>query len=91
MAGGGGFVEWSAMFVEPLFQLLSGFATVAFASAAFLGFIRNHESATFFTLAAGASAFLLFFHLPDSPIQLVLICLITGIVDIACIVPKMRR
>jgi hypothetical protein len=79
------------MFVEPLFLLLAGFATVAFASAAFLGFIRNHESATFFTLAAGATTSLLFFHLPSSPIQLVLICLITGIADIACIAPRMRR
>ena len=79
------------MFVEPLFLVLAGFATVAFASAAFLGFIRNHESATFFTVAAGATTFLLFFHLPDSPIQLVLICLITGIADIACIAPRVRR
>jgi hypothetical protein len=78
------------MFVEPLFLLLSGFATVAFASAAFLAFIRNHESATFFTLAAGATAFLLFFRLPETPIQLVLICLITGIADIACSAPKTR-
>ncbi len=79
------------MFVEPLFVLLVGFASVAFASAAFLGFIRNHESATFFTLAAGATTFLIFFHLPKTPIELVLICLITGIADVACIAPRTRR
>ena len=54
------------MFVEPIFLLLAGFATVAFVSAAFLGFIRNDPSALFFTLAAGATSFLLFVQLPQN-------------------------
>jgi len=79
------------MFVEPIFLLLAGFATVAFVSAAFLGFIRNDPSALFFTLAAGATSFLLFVQLPQNPTQLVVICLLTGIADIACIAPRPRR
>jgi len=79
------------MFVEPLFLLLAGFATAAFVSAAFLSFIRNDPSAFFFTLAAGATSFLIFVHLPRSPIELMMICLVTGVADILCATPRMRR
>ena len=79
------------MFVEPIFLLLAGFATVAFVSAAFLSFIRNDPSALFFTLAASATSFLLFVQLPQNPTQLVVICLLTGIADVACIAPRARR
>ncbi len=71
------------MLIEPLFSLLAGFAAVAFASAACLEFIRNRESATFFSVAAGATAYLVFMHLPDTPVQVVLICVLTGIADVA--------
>ena len=79
------------MYVEPLFLLLAGFATAAFISAAFLSFIRNDPSAFFFTLAAGATSSLFFVHLPRSPIELMLICLVTGVADILCATPRTRR
>lgn len=79
------------MFVEPLFLLLAGFATAAFISAAFIGFIRNDPSAFFFTLAAGATSFLFFVHLPRSPIELVVICVVTGIADVACATSRRSR
>jgi hypothetical protein len=85
------FVEWSAMFVEPLFLALAGFATVAFVSAAFLSFIRNDSSALFFTLAAGATSSLFFLSLPRSPVELVLICAVTGIADVACATSRRSR
>src|SRR5581483_11795450 len=79
------------MFAEPLFLLLAGFATAAFVSAAFLSFIRNDPSALFFTLAAGATSSLFFLNLPRSPFELVLICAITGIADIACATSRRSR
>ena len=79
------------MFVEPLFLVLAGFATVAFVSAAFLSFIRNEPSAFFFTLAAGATSSLFFLSLPRSPIELVLICVVTGIADVACATSRRAR
>ena len=79
------------MFVEPLFLILAGFATVAFISAAFLSFIRNDPSAFFFTLAAGATSSLFFVHLPSHPLELVLICVVTGIADVACATSRRSR
>ena len=79
------------MFVEPLFLALAGFATVAFVSAAFLSFIRNDSSALFFTLAAGATSSLFFLSLPRSPVELVLICAVTGIADVACATSRRSR
>ncbi|PYQ58488.1 MAG: hypothetical protein DMF58_15150 [Acidobacteria bacterium] len=79
------------MIVGPLFLLLAGFATAAFVSAAFLSFIRNDPSSLFFTLAAGATSSLLFLQLPRNPIELVLICLLTGIADVACATSRRSR
>ena len=79
------------MYVEPLFLLLAGFATAAFISAAFLSFIRNDPSAFFFTLAAGATSSLFFVHLPRSPIELIVICVVTGIADVACATSRRSR
>ena len=79
------------MFVEPLFFVLTGFATVAFVSAAFLSFIRNDPSALFFTLAAGATSSLFFLNLPRSPLELVMICAVTGIADVACATSRRLR
>jgi len=76
------------MFVEPLFMLLAGFATAAFVSAAFLSFILNDPSALFFTLAAGATSSLFFIQLPRNPLELALICVLTGIADIACVTSR---
>lgn len=79
------------MYIEPLFTILAGFATAAFISAAFLSFIRNDPSAFFHTLAAGAASSLFFLNLPRSPLELVLICAITGIVDVACVTSRRSR
>jgi hypothetical protein len=79
------------MIVGPLFLLLAGFATAAFVSAAFLSFIRNDPSSLFFILAAGATSSLLFLQLPRNPIELVLICLLTGIADVACATSRRSR
>ena len=49
--------------------------------------LDNRTVVLFATVAAIAG----FFRLPDTPIQLVLICVITGIADIACIAPKTTR
>ena len=76
---------------EPLFMLLAGFATAVFVSAAFLSFIRNDPSAFFFGLAAGATSSLFFVNLPRSPLELVLICAITGVADIACVTTRRPR
>jgi hypothetical protein len=79
------------MMFEPLFQLLTGFATAAFVSAAFLSFIKNDPSTLFFTLAAGATGSLFLVNLPRSPLELVLICAITGIADVACATSRRPR
>jgi hypothetical protein len=79
------------MYVEPLFLLLAGFATAAFISAAFLSFIRNDPSAFFFTLAAGATSALFFVHLPRNPLELIVICLVTGIADVLCATSRRSR
>jgi len=76
---------------EPIFLLLAGFATAAFASAAFLSFIRNDPSALFFTLAAGATSSLFLLNLPRSPLELVLICVLTGVADVACVTSRRSR
>lgn len=79
------------MYIEPLFMVLAGFATVAFISAAFLSFIRNDPSAFFHTLAAGATSSLFLLNLPRSPLELVMICVITGIADVACVTSRRSR
>jgi len=76
---------------EPIFLLLAGFATAAFVSAAFLSFIRNDPSALFFTLAAGATSSLFLLNLPRSPLELVLICVLTGVADVACVTSRRSR
>lgn len=67
------------MFIEPFFSFLTGLAALAFASAAYLEFIGGYRSAGFDVIAAGASASLLFFHLPSSNFEILVICLSTAV------------
>jgi len=71
--------------VEPLFHFLVGSASVAFTGAALVGYIAHQRSAISFTTAAGATAFLFLFHLPETPTQILLICLTTAIAELAAV------
>jgi hypothetical protein len=71
------------MSIQPLFSLFAGSATLVFACAACLGLIRNRKSAFFFTLAAGATAFLFLIDLPRTSIEIVQICALAAVADIA--------
>ncbi len=73
------------MSVEPLFHLLVGSASVAFTGAALVGYIAHQKSAVFFTTAAGATAFLFLMHLPETPTQILLICLSTAVAELAAV------
>ncbi|PYQ51546.1 MAG: hypothetical protein DMF59_07505 [Acidobacteria bacterium] len=75
----------TAMVFEPLFHFLVGSASVAFTGAALVGYIAHQRSAFFFTTAAGVTAFLFFFHLPETPTQILLICLTTAIAELAAV------
>lgn len=79
------------MFLEPFFSFLTGLAALAFASAAYLEFIGGHRSAIFDIGAAGASGFLLFFHLPSSTLQILLICLFTAVAELMVTHGESRR
>jgi hypothetical protein len=70
------------MMIEPFFSFLTGMAALVFASAAYLEFLGGHRSAMFDTVAAGASASLLFLHLPRSTYEILLICLFTAIAEL---------
>jgi hypothetical protein len=71
--------------VEPLFHFLVGSASAAFTGAALVGYIAHQKSAVFFTIAAGATAFLFPVHLPETPTQILLICLSTAIAELAAV------
>ena len=73
------------MLVEPVFHFLVGSASVAFTSAALVGYIANQKSAFFFTTAAGATAFLFLVHMPETPTQILLICLSTAVAELAAV------
>ena len=75
----------SSMLVEPLFHLLVGSASVAFTGAALVGYIANQKSAFFFTTAAFATAFLFLVHMPETPTQILVICLTTAIAELAAV------
>ena len=73
------------MMVEPLFHFLVGSASAAFTGAALVGYIAHQRSAVFFTTAAGATAFLFTVHMPETPTQILLICLSTAIAELAAV------
>ena len=73
------------MVFEPLFHFLVGSASVAFTGAALVGYIAHQKSAFFFTTAAGATAFLFLVHLPETPTQILLICLTTAVAELAAV------
>jgi len=70
------------MLIEPFFSFLTGLAALAFASAAYLEFVGGQRAASFDTIAAGVSASLLFFHLPSSTFEILLICLFTAVAEL---------
>ncbi len=69
------------MVIEPFFSFLTGLAALAFGSAAYLEFVSG-RSAIFDIVAAGASASLLFLHLPRSTVEILLICLFTAVAEL---------
>jgi hypothetical protein len=71
--------------LEPLFHFLVGSASVAFTGAALVGYIAHQKSALFFTTAAGATAFLFLVHLPETPTQILVICLTTAVAELAAV------
>jgi hypothetical protein len=71
------------MLIQPLFSLLAGGATIVFACAACLGLLRRPKSAFFFILAAGATAFLFLINLPRTPLDVVQICALTAVANVA--------
>lgn len=71
--------------VEPLFHFLVGSASVAFTGAALVGYIANQKSAFFFTTAAGATALLFLVHMPETPTQILVICLSTAVAELAAV------
>ena len=73
------------MLVEPLFHFLAGSASVAFTGAAMVAYIANQKSAFFFTTAAGATAYLFTVPLPETPTQILLICLSTAVAELAAV------
>jgi len=73
------------MSFEPLFHFLVATASAAFTGAALVGYIAHQKSAIFFTTAAGATAFLFTMHLPETPTQILLICLSTAVAELAAV------
>ena len=73
------------MSVEPLFHFLVGSASVAFTGAALVGYIAHQKSALFFTTAAGATAFLFLVHMPETPTEILIICLTTAVAELAAV------
>ncbi|MDQ6802134.1 MAG: hypothetical protein M3041_15015 [Acidobacteriota bacterium] len=73
------------MLVEPVFHFLVGSASAAFTGAALVGYIAHQRSAVFFTTAAGATAFLFTVHMPETPTQILLICLSTAVAELAAV------
>jgi hypothetical protein len=73
------------LFAGPLFSAFTATAAIVFACAACVGFIRNGKSALFFFLAAGASAFLYQIHLPRTPFDVLQICALAAVADIAAL------
>jgi hypothetical protein len=71
--------------VEPLFHFLVGSASAAFTGAALVGYIAHQRSAVLFATAAGATAFLFTVPLPETPTQILLICLSTAIAELAAV------
>jgi len=71
-----------SMFIEPFFSFLTGMAALVFAITAYLEFIAGHRTAIFDMLAAGASASLVFLHLPHSTYEILLICLFTAVAEL---------